>query len=121
MSDVFQASKMRADDLLAKTKELAKGKTLSYAGIDPEWMAVFGRVAERTHRDHRYGLSRYPYEAGPAVGAFIGGFFDHREWPPRKALEKHASMRAVAEYEAKYINAAGYWSAFHDDCIDLRQ
>ena len=121
MSDVFKANKMRADDLSTKAKKVSKGKTMSNAGIDPEWMTVFRRVAERTDCDRRYGLIRYPEEAGPAVGAFVCGFFDHREWPPRKDLKKHASMRAVAEYEAKYINAAGYWSAFHEACIDLRQ
>lgn len=39
----------------------------------------------------------------------------------RKALEKHRSMRAVSEYEVKYVNAAGYWAAFHQAAIDIRQ
>lgn len=30
-------------------------------------------------------------------------------------------MKEVAEYEEKYINYAGYWSAFHDGTIDVRQ
>lgn len=30
-------------------------------------------------------------------------------------------MRAVADYDSKYFNAAGYWSAFHETAIALRQ
>jgi len=30
-------------------------------------------------------------------------------------------MRPVALYEANYINAAGYWLAFHRSAIELRQ
>lgn len=29
-------------------------------------------------------------------------------------------MRAVSEYEAKYINSTGYWLAFHESAIELR-
>lgn len=100
---------------------MAKGKSMTEAGIDAKWMVAYGRIAERTDRDRRFGLSRYPYEAGPAVSAFVGGFFDNRDWGPRKGLERQASMRAVSEYEAKYINAAGYWGAFHQAAVDMRQ
>ena len=84
-------------------------------------MEAYARIAERGHRNRKYGISRYPYEAGPAVGAFIGGFFEHREWPLRKGMEKHQSMRAVSEYECKYVNAAGDWAAFHHAAYDLRE
>ena len=36
-------------------------------------------------------------------------------------MEKHQSLRAVAEYEANYINSAGYWMAFHEAALDLHQ
>ena len=55
------------------------------------------------------------------MAAFACGFFEHREWPLRTNMEKHQSLRAVAEYEANYINSAGYWMAFHEAALDLRQ
>jgi len=68
-----------------------------------------------------FGLTRYPYEQGPSVGAFTGGFFEHKIWTLRIGLERHASMRAVAKYEDNYINAAGYWMAFHETAIALSE
>lgn len=82
---------------------------------------TYGQTVERVYRDRKYGLSRYPYEGGPVIGAFLGVFFYQKEWQPRKALEKHSSMRAAAECEAKYINAAVYWDSFHEAAIQLRQ
>lgn len=82
---------------------------------------MYGTVAERVDRDRWYGLIRNPYEAGSAFGAFLGGFFVHREWTPRKSLEKQSSMRPVAEYEAKYVNSAGYWASFYEAAIDICQ
>lgn len=108
------------EDLLTKARKVAKGKTLTEAEIEPEWMRCYGMIARRTRDDKDFGLSRYPYEQGPSVGAFNGGFFAHREWPLRKAIEKHNSMRAVYEYEANYINTTGYWLAFHESAIALR-
>ena len=55
------------------------------------------------------------------MAAFACGFFEHREWPLRKNMEKHESPRAVAEYGTNYINSAGYWMAFHEAALDLRQ
>ena len=55
------------------------------------------------------------------MAAFAGGFFEHREWPLRKNMEKHESLKAVAEYEANYINSAGYWMSFHEASLDLCQ
>ena len=85
---------------------------------------------------HRWGCLCYN-EQGPTVGAFTGGFFEHREWPIRRGLEKYISLRPgeeicevirfvleygpVFEYEANYINAAGYWMSFHEAAISLRQ
>lgn len=118
---MFSNSKATADQVLAKAKKVAKGATLADAGIDHGWMTTYASVAQRLDVDRRYGLTRYPYEPGPAMMAFVGGYFDHREWPPRKQLlESQRSMRPVAEYEAKYVNAAGYWCSFHQSAIDLR-
>eukprot|EP00737_Agarophyton_chilense_P003788 gb/GEZJ01004540.1/.p3 GENE.gb/GEZJ01004540.1/~~gb/GEZJ01004540.1/.p3 ORF type:complete len:143 (-),score=23.78 gb/GEZJ01004540.1/:3228-3656(-) len=36
-------------------------------------------------------------------------------------MEKHTSMRPVSKYEANYSNAAGYWMAFHEAAIALRE
>lgn len=76
-----------------------------------------GRAADQ---DGRCGLSRYRYEPVPAVSAFIGYCFDHREWPVRKALEKHNIIWSVADHEEKCMNAAGYWFALHQAALDLR-
>lgn len=32
-----------------------------------------------------------------------------------------SSLRAVCEHESMYVNASGYWAAFHESAIDLRQ
>lgn len=55
------------------------------------------------------------------MSAFFGGFFEHRDWPIRRALGAHESMRAVIDYEAKYVNVAGYWCTFNQAAIGLRQ
>lgn len=100
---------------------MAKGKSLSEAKIDVGWMRDYGQVARRCRDDKYFGLTRYPYEQGQSVGAFTGGFFEHREWPLRKGMEKHQSMRPVCEYEANYVNAAGFWMSVHASAIALRQ
>lgn len=116
----FKASLDVAEELLGKAKKLEKGVTLSEAGISADWVSSYAEVAERVERSRKFGISRYPYEAGPAVHAFRGGFFDHKDWPLRRGLEKQGSMRSVAEYECKYVNAAGYWASFHESAIELR-
>lgn len=35
-------------------------------------------------------------------------------------MDKNQSLRPVCEYEANYINSAGYWMAFHEAVIALR-
>lgn len=116
----FSDSARFAEELLNKGKLIANGKSMAEAGVDAKWIERYATVAERVDRNRKYGLSRYPYEPGCAINALAGGFFDHKEWPIRKALEKHSSMRAVSEYEAKYINSTGYWLTFHDAAIELR-
>ena len=114
-------SKKLADELLDKSKKVAAGKSMTEAGIDTKWIEAYARIAERADREQRYGLSRYPFQAGSSVSAFIGGFFDNKEWPLRCQLSKQQSMFSVAEHEAKYINAAGYWSAMHHTAYQMRQ
>lgn len=109
------------EELLSKAKLIAKGKTLEEAEIDSNWLMAYGTVARRCRDDRELRLTRWPYEQGDSVSPFTGGFFQHREWPPRKQLERHSSLRAVYEYEATYINAAGYWMAFHQAATCLRQ
>lgn len=116
----FSSSLLLAEEILTKGKEIGKGKTLAEAGIDPKWMTSYAMIARRVRDDKDFGLTRYPYEQGPTVAAFTGGFFEHREWSLRKGLEEHKSLRAVSEYEANYINAAGFWMAFNQASISLR-
>ena len=118
---VFDNSLDELMKLLTNGKKVANGATMEDAEIDAEWMTAYARIARRCRDDKDFGLSRYPYEQGPTVSAFTGGFFVHREWPPRKYMEKHNSLRPVAEYECNYISAAGYWMAFHESAIALRQ
>lgn len=118
---VFSTSVVEADKLLVKAKKVTKGESMAEAGIEPAWLSAYGKVARRCRDDKDFGLSRYPYERGPGVGAFTGGFFEHREWPLRKGLEKHSSLRPICEHEANYINATGYWMSFHEAAIALRQ
>lgn len=93
----FHESTARADALFAKSKLVAKGKTLAEAEIDLEWMTYYGTLSQRAVQDRCYGLTRYPYEPGPAVSAFAGGFFEHKHWPLRRALSAHGSIREVME------------------------
>lgn len=77
--DSFSTSIEAVDDIIEKAKEVAKGKSLATAGIDSGWLTAYAEVARRCRDEREFGLSRYPYEAGPAVSAFNGGFFDHKQ------------------------------------------
>lgn len=48
----------RADALMAKSKLVAKEKTLPEAEIDLAWMTAYGTIAQSTYQDRRYGLTR---------------------------------------------------------------
>lgn len=109
------------EEFLVKAKKVSKGENPTSAGIESIWLTTYASKARRCRDDKDLGLSRYPYEAGPSTQAFDGGFFPHRQWSLRKALEKHPSMRAVCEYETNYINASGFWMAFHQAAFALRQ
>lgn len=114
-------SKSRAEDLLEKCKQVSSGRSVSEAGITPDWMESYARIPERADREQRFGLSRYPFQPGDAASAFIGGFFDNEEWPLPRQFSKQKSMHLVAEHEAKSINASGYLYVLHHVAYDLRQ
>lgn len=99
----FSKSTIEADYILDKGQLMAKGKSMAEAGIDVKWMVVYGEIAERKDRDRNFCLSRYSYELGPDIEAFVDGFLDNRDWMPCKALRCLTTMRAVREYEAKYM------------------
>lgn len=118
--DKIKKSLGEVEDILTKSKEVTKGKPLALAGIDSAWLTTFAEISRRYRDNKEFGISRYPYEAGPSVNAFSGGFFEHRKWPKRLDLEKQSSMRPVAINEANYINATRYWLAFHEAAVELR-
>lgn len=118
---MFQDSVNKVEEILTKAKLVASGQSLLQAGIELKYMSAYGECARRTRDNREFMVLPYPYEQGPGVGAFIGGFFEHRHWPLRQDIERHASLRPVAEYETNYINAVGYWMAFHESAIQLRQ
>jgi hypothetical protein len=70
--------------------------------------------------DKDFGATRFPYELGSGVNPFAGGYFEHREWPIRRVMELHASLRPFNEYEAHHVNAVGYWMAFSSSAMYLR-
>lgn len=66
------------DGLLRSGVKVGERKNLAKAGIDVDWFSAYGMVAERFEVDRNYGPARYPYEAGPSIREFYGGFFDHK-------------------------------------------
>lgn len=84
-------------------------------------MQACAQIACRTRDDREFGPSRYPYRAGSTVAAFSGGFFEHKAQGLRSGLERHQTMWAIMEYEATFIDSAGYWMASHGTSICLRQ
>jgi hypothetical protein len=110
----------KVEEPLRAGKKVAKGAELGDAGFDRALLVTYGMIARRCRDDREPGLSRYPYEAAPGVSPYLGGLFAHPEWTVRKGLEKHASLRALAEYEAHYINSAGYWMYFGETALSLR-
>ena len=117
---LFANNRKLVQELLDRAREVSKGKTISEVGINPSYIAAYGAIARRCRDDKDFGVTPYPYEQCPGVAALTGGFFEHRDWPLRKHMERHNSLRAVYEYEANYINSAGYWMSFHEAALDLR-
>jgi hypothetical protein len=46
------------------------------AEIGYEWMAAYATISRRCRDNKDFGFSRYPYEQGPGVGPFNGGYFE---------------------------------------------
>ena len=96
------------ENFLAEAKLVHKGKTLSEAGVDPELIKAYGSIARRFRDEKDFGISNFPHKQDVGVGAFAGGYSEHREWPIRRHMEKHQALRPIVEYESNYITAAGY-------------
>ena len=116
----FTNTSEKVEQLLKAAKAVAGGKDPVEAGFDRQYLATYGSIARRYRDDRELGLTRYPYESVPGVSPYTGGFFTHPEWPIRKGLEKHRSLRPMAEYEAHYVNACGYWLAFAETAFGIR-
>ena len=121
MTNPFIKNTEEVDKLLETARKVAKGRNLADVDIEPAWMHTYAQIARCARDDSELVLTRYQYEAGPFVGAFVGGFLEHKEWPLCRGLEGQQSMPAVMEYETNYINAAGFWMAFNEATISLRQ
>jgi hypothetical protein len=78
-------------------------------------------IARRCRDDKDFGFARFPYEQGPGVNPFAGGYFEHREWAIRRGMERNASLRPLFEYESHYLNSAGSWMAFNQSAMALRE
>jgi hypothetical protein len=96
-----------------------RGATLEEAEIDGAWLTAYEKIARRCRDDKDLGVSRYPYELAPGVSPFSGGYFEHREWAIRRGIERHPRLRPLFEYEAHYMNSAGYWMSFSSAAMDL--
>jgi hypothetical protein len=120
MSNLFSDSIDEMEKLLGKAKKVKKGSTLEEAGVEGAWLTAYAQIARRCRDDRDFGVTRYPYELGPGVNPFAGGYFEHREWPIRRGMERHASLRTIYEFEAHYVNSAGFWMAFSTAAMALR-
>ena len=117
----FATSSALVQEVSVKAAEIGKGKSLEEAGLDPKWLRSYGLIAKRCRDAKDFGVIPYPLEQGPGIGALTGGSFEHREWLLRRAMENYFSFRAVAEYGANYVNAAGYRMDLHEAALDLRK
>lgn len=115
----MEKSFVEVEDLLDKSKKVAQGQSLATAGIDTMWLSTYAENSRRCFDDEEFGLSRYPYEPEPTVAAFTGGFIENKQFPMRLALKKKSSMKMLANYEAHYPNAKGYWLLFLEDTVQL--
>lgn len=84
-------------------------------------MVAYATIGKCREREGHFDLSRYPYEAGPAVREFVRGFLEHKEWPLCRSLEKLTSMHTVCKRKAKYVSAAGYRAALQESTTELRE
>jgi hypothetical protein len=92
MSNLFSDSIDETEKLLVKTKKVKKGSTLEEARVEGAWLTAYAQIARRYRDDRDFGVTRFPYELGPGVNPFAGGYFEHREWPISRGMERHASL-----------------------------
>jgi hypothetical protein len=78
MSNLFSDSIDELEKLLVKAKEVKKGSTLEDAGVEGAWPTAYAQIARRCRDDRDFGVTRYPYELGPGVNPFAGGYFEPR-------------------------------------------
>lgn len=119
--DPLKARGQLVADILSATKTINNGKSFEEVNFKAEWMEAYGQIAGRCRDDKDFSVTPWTYEKGPRAGAAAGGLFAHRAWPVRVEMEKHSSLRANYEYEANYVNTTGYWLAFVEAAIALRQ
>jgi hypothetical protein len=79
MSNLFSDSIDEMEKLLVKAKKVKKGSTLEEAGVEGAWLTAYTQIARRCRDDRAFGVTRYPYELGPGVNPFAGGYFEHRK------------------------------------------
>lgn len=85
----------KADELPNRRKIVAKGKTLSEAGIESMWTVMYGEIAKRRDQDQNHGLEIYPYGAGPVVSSLLKmviGFY-RVIWNVTKICARSLSIR----------------------------
>lgn len=119
-TNLFQESQTQFAKLIAAAKKIGKGADPEEAGFEGAYLMAYGAIARRCRDNRELGLSRYPYEAPAGVNPYQGWYFKHKEWPVRRAMEARASLRGIAEHEANYVNAAGYWLVFTSTAYVLR-
>jgi hypothetical protein len=120
MRNLFSDSIDEMEKLLVKAKKVKKGCTLDEAGVEGACLTAYAQIAGRFRDDRDFFVTRYLYELGPGVNTFAGGSFERREWPIRRGMERHASLRPIYEFEAHFVNSAGFWMAFSTAAIALR-
>jgi hypothetical protein len=89
-------------------------------GVEGAWLTAYAQIARRCQDDRDFGVTRYPYELGPGVNPFAGGYLEHREWPIRRGMERHASLQHIDEFEAHYVDSARFWMVFSTAAMALR-
>jgi hypothetical protein len=116
---LFSDSIQLMGELLRKSKK-KKWATLEEADIDGPWLTAYSRLARRS-RDHKdLGVGRYPYDRDPGVSPFAGGYIELRDLAILRSIERHPSQSPLFEYEAHYMNSAGYWMTFSAAAMILR-
>jgi hypothetical protein len=120
MSNLLSNSIEEMEKLLVKAKKVKKGSTLEDAVVEGAWLTAYAQITRRCRDDRDSGVTRYLYELGPGVNPFTPGYFEHCDWLIRSGMERHASLRSIYEFEAHYVNLAGFCMAFSTAAMALR-